>query len=266
MARDLAGKRAILTGASGGIGRAVAAALVKAGARVALASRNADKLNELADALRKAGGDVIVVPTDITKPAERQRLVDAAVAAFGGLDLLVNNAGIGSWGHFADSTEAICRTVLEVNFFGPVELTRLAMPHLTCGNHPAVVNVTSMCGRKGMPGWSEYSASKAALVGMSEAWRAEFGRFDVDVLTVVPGMTNSGFRDNWLRADGRANLQFENGMTTEYLANKIVTAIRKNRSESVFGTEARRLLRFNRFFPRLTDWFLAREMKRLYPK
>ncbi len=266
MARDLVGKRAILTGASGGIGRAVAAALVKAGARLALASRNADKLNEVADALRKAGGDVIVVPTDITKPDDRQHLVEAAVTTFGGLDLLVNNAGVGSWGHFADSTEAICRTVLEVNFFGPIELTRLAMLHLTRGNQPAIVNVTSMCGRKGMPGWSEYSASKSALVGMSEAWRTEFARFDVDVLTVVPGMTNSGFRDNWLRADGRAKLKFEDGMTPDYLAGKIVGAIRKNRTESVFGTEARRLLRFNRFFPRLTDWLLAREMKRLYPK
>ena len=260
MTRDLTGKRAILTGASGGIGRAVAAALVRARTRLALASRNVEKLNELAAALRKAsGGDVIVVPTDITKPDERQHLVEAAVIAFGGLDLLVNNAGIGSWGHFANSTEEICRTVLEVNFFGPIELTRLAVPHLTRGNQPAVVNVTSMCGRKGMPGWSEYSASKSALVGISEAWRAEFGRFDVDVLTVVPGMTNSGFRDNWLRADGRAKLKFENGMTPEYLADQIVTVIRKNRSETVFGTEARRLLRFNRFFPRITDWFLARE-------
>src|SRR5205809_318054 len=111
MRRDLAGKRAILTGASGGIGRAVAAALVKAGVRVALAARGADKLNALAAEL-KAGG-AIAVPTDVTKPDDRRHLVDAAVAAFGGLDLLVNNAGVGSWGHFADSTEDICRTVME---------------------------------------------------------------------------------------------------------------------------------------------------------
>ena len=195
MNRDLSGKRAILTGASGGIGRAVAAALVKAGARVALASRSTDEARRSSRRTRKAGGDVIAVPTDITKPDDRQRLVDTAASAFGGLDLLVNNAGVGSWGHFADSTEDICRTVMEVNFFGPIELTRLAMPHLTRGNQPRVVNVTSMCGRKGMPAWPEYSASKFALVGMSEAWRREFARFDVDVLTIVPGMTNSGFRE-----------------------------------------------------------------------
>lgn len=266
MSRDLKGKRAILTGAGGGIGRALASALVHAGARVALASRDADKLNALADELRRAGGDVIAVPTDVTSAADRHRLVEATVSAFGGLDLLVNNAGVGSWGHFADSSEEICRTVLEVNFFGPVELTRLAMPHLTDGGQPAVVNVTSMCGRKGMPAWPEYSASKFALVGMSEAWRAEFARFGVDVLTVVPGMTNSGFDKHWLRTDGKADLDFRKGMTPEFLAAKIVTAIRTNKTELVVGSEAKRLLRFNRFFPRLTNWLMARKVKKLYAK
>src|SRR5689334_3183727 len=103
MNRDLTGKRTILTGASGGIGRALATELVKAGARVALAARSADKLNALVVELRTAGGDVIAVPTDVTNPDYRQRLIHAAVTAFGGLDLLVNNAGVGSWGHFADS-------------------------------------------------------------------------------------------------------------------------------------------------------------------
>ena len=213
-----------------------------------------------------AGGYVTAGRGDLTRPEDRARLVEAAVSAFGGLDLLVNNAGVGSWGHFADSTEEICRTVMEVNFFAPVELTRLAMPHLTDGNQPAVVNVTSMCGRKGMPAWPEYSASKFALVGMSEAWRGEFARFGVDVLTVVPGMTNSGFQNNWLRTDGKADLRFEEGMAPEYLAAKIIESIRANRTETVCGSEARRLLRFNRYFPRLTNWLIARKVKRLYSK
>lgn len=261
MARELTGKRAILTGASGGIGRATAEALSKAGVRVALASRNAKALDELARLLQ---GDVIVVPTDITKPDDRRRLVDTVVERFGGLDLLINNAGIGSWGHFATSTPEIMRQVMEVNFFGPVELTRVAMPHLMKGNEPAVVNVTSMCGRKGMPAWPEYSASKFALVGMSEAWRGEFARFDVDVITIVPGLTDSGFQNNWLRSDGKADLRFEEGMKPEEVAAGIVDAIRRNRREVVLGREARRLLRFNRFFPRLTNWMIARRIRKLY--
>lgn len=264
MTRELTGKRAILTGASGGIGRATAEALVKAGVRLALASRNADSLNEVARSLQAADGDVIVVPTDITRADDRTRLVATVVERFGGLDLLINNAGIGSWGHFATSTPEIMRQVMEVNFFGPIELTRVAMPHLTMGNESAVVNVTSMCGRKGMPAWPEYSASKFALVGMSEAWRGEFARFDVDVITIVPGMTDSGFQKNWLRTEGKADLKFEHGMSPEDVAAGIVDATRRNKREVVLGREARRLLRFNRFFPRLTNWMIARKIRKLY--
>jgi NAD(P)-dependent dehydrogenase (short-subunit alcohol dehydrogenase family) len=266
MRRELAGKRAVLTGASGGIGRAVAEALAKAGAREELASRNAEALEELAGKLKAAGGDAVAVPTDVTKPDDRKRVVDAAVEKFGGLDLLVNNAGVGSWGHFATSTPELMRQVMEVNFFGPIELTRLAIPHLTRGNQPAVVNVTSMCGRKGMPAWPEYSASKFALVGMSEGWVGEFARFDVDVIIVVPGMTDSGFEKNWLRSDGKADLKFDEGMKPEEVAAGIVDAIRKNRREVVLGREARRLLRFNRFFPRLTNWLIARKVRKLYDR
>lgn len=264
MTRDLAGKRVILTGASGGIGRATASALAAAGCHLALAARTGSALNELAAKLRDTGADVIAVPTDITSADDRRRLVDTAVGALGGLDVLVNNAGIGSWGHFSTSNEDIARRVMEVNFFGPVELTRVALPHLETGVQPCVVNVTSMCGRKGMPAWPEYSASKFALVGMSEAWRGEFARFSVDTLTIVPGMTDSGFDKNWIRVDGKADLRFGDGMKPEDVAAGIVAAIRTNKTETVLGSEARRLLRFNRFFPRLTNWLIARKVKKLY--
>ncbi|MFO0803733.1 MAG: SDR family NAD(P)-dependent oxidoreductase [Gemmataceae bacterium] len=260
MSRELTGKRIVLTGASGGIGSATAEALAAAGARLVLASRNEAALRALASKLP----DALAVPTDLTQPDQRERLVAAAVHGLGGLDILVNNAGIGSWGHFSTSTEDIVRHVMEVNFFAPIELTRLAMPHLTNGVEPCVVNVTSMCGRKGMPAWPEYSASKFALVGMSEAWRGEFARFDVDVLTIVPGMTDSGFRENWIRTDGKADLKFEAGMTPADVAAGIVKAIRTNKTETVLGSEAKRLLRFNKWFPRLTNRLIARKVKKLY--
>lgn len=266
MSRELDGKRVVLTGASGGIGRATAHALVAAGAKVALVARSADTLDALAAELRGAGGDVVPVPADITVPQSRQHLVEAAVSVFGGIDILLNNAGVGSWGHFATSTEEIARQVMEVNFFAPVELTRVALPHLMGGVQPVVVNVTSMCGRKGMPAWPEYSASKFALVGMTEAWRGEFARFDVDVITIVPGMTDSGFQNNWLRTEGKADLRFDQGMKPQEVAEGILWAIRKNRREVVLGSEARRLLRFNRWFPRLTNWLIARKVKKLYAR
>jgi short-subunit dehydrogenase len=263
MWRELAGKRAILTGATGGIGRATAAELVRAGVRLVVAARTADRLDELAASLGK-GGEVVPVPTDVTCPEDRRRLIDATVQTLGGLDLLVNNSGVGSFGHFITSTEAVLRTVMEVNFFAPVELTRLAVPHLTEGNKPAVVNVTSMTGRRGMPAWPEYSASKFALVGMSEALRGEFARFDIDVLTIVPGLTNSGFDKHMLRRDGKMNIPFGSGMAPDYVAAGIVDAIVRNRRETVLGTEAKRILRMNRFFPRLLNRLIARRVRKLY--
>lgn len=264
MRRELTGLRAIVTGASSGIGRATAEALARAGVRVAAAARTTAALDELAAHLTAAGAEVVPVPADVTRPEDRRRLVDSAVERFGGLDLLVNVAGIGSWGHFATSTPEILRQIMEVNFFAPVELTRLAMPYLSGGRQPAVVNVTSMCGRKGMPAWSEYSASKAALVGIAEAWRGEFVRFGVDVITIVPGLTNSSFPTRWLRSEGRAELKFEEGMSPAEVADGILWALRHNRGEVVLGREARRLLLFNRFFPRLTDWLIARKVRELY--
>jgi len=266
MRREIVGKRAIVTGASSGIGRATAEALAGAGAKVALAARTAAALEELAAALRATGAEALAVSTDVSRAEDRARLVAAAVERFGGIDLLVNVAGIGSWGHFATSTPQVLRQVMEVNFFAPVELTRLAMPHLMNGDQPAVVNVTSMCGRKAMPAWSEYSASKFALVGISEAWRGEFARFGVDVITIVPGLTNSGFPQHWLRSEGRAKLNFAEGMSPTEVARAIVAAIRKNKREVVLGREARRLLWFNRFFPRLTNWLIARQVRKLYER
>jgi short-subunit dehydrogenase len=266
MRRQLAGKRCLLTGASGGIGRALAQALAQAGVRLMLTGRRQEALAELTRQLQSQGSHADFYPADLTQPAQRQHLVEQTIRSLGGLDLLINNAGIGSWGHFDTSTPEILRTIMEVNFFAPVELTRLAMPHLMQGEQPAVVNITSMCGRRGMPAWSEYSASKYALVGMSEAWRGEFVRFQVDVITIVPGLTNSGLDQHLLRKEGRAQIRFERGMTPDYLAAQILRAIERNRREVVIGREARQLLFFQRWFPRLTDWLIGRKIRALYRK
>jgi short-subunit dehydrogenase len=218
----------------------------------------------LADRLRRLGGDCHVARHRHDLAADRERLLATAVQSFGGLDILINNSGVGSFGHFATSTEDVVRRVLEVNFFGPIELIRLAAPHLMTGDQPAVVNVASMTGRRGMPAWPEYSASKFALVGMSEALRGEFARFDVDVLTIVPGLTDSGFDRNMLRRDGKMNIPFGSGMTPEQVAAGLVRAIETNRRETILGFEARWMLRLNRFTPRLLNWLIARKVKKLY--
>ena len=264
MRRELSGRRILITGASSGIGRALAVQLAQAGAKLALAARSEDMLRELAGALASTGADVAALPADITVEADRSRLMAEVKSRFGGLDVLVNNAGIASWAHFADSSEKILRQIMEVNFFAPAELIRLAIPILVEGQQPAIVNVSSMCGRRAMPGWSEYSASKFALCGLTEALRGELARFDIDILLIVPGLTRTDLSKHLLLRKGRAKIEFDKGMLPEQVAVRIVQSLRKNKTETVLGSEARWVLLCNKFFPRLTDWLLARKMKQLY--
>lgn len=262
MRRELHGKRAIVTGASSGIGRALAIALGHAGAKVALTARSESKLRAVASEITAA--ETLVVPADVTKDGDRCRLIETVVARWGGLDLFCNVAGIASWGHFASSTEAVNRQILETNFFAPVELIRGAVPSLTQGNQPVIVNVTSMTGRRGMPAWPEYSASKFALVGFSEALRGEMARFGIDVITIVPGLTRTNLQNQMLRSEGRVKIDFDKGMPPERVADKILHAIRKNRTERVLGWEARLMLFLNRWTPRLLDRLIARRVTQEY--
>ena len=261
MTREFLGKRIIITGASSGIGKALAQHLAPLGAKLVLAARSEDKLKAVADALP---GGALIVPTDITKESDRQNLLDRTVDRLGGLDVLINNAGIASWAHFADSTEEILRQIMEVNFFAPAELIRKAIPVLTQGVEPAVVNVASMCGRRAMPAWSEYSASKYAMCGLTEALRGELARFDIDILLMIPGLTKSEFSQHFLRSDGKANIEYDKGMPPEYVAERIVQSLRNNKTETWIGSDTNWMLRINRWFPRLVDYLVARKVTKLY--
>jgi short-subunit dehydrogenase len=264
MARDLRGRRILITGASSGIGRTLAEQAARAGARLVLAARSNETLDEVVGQISAQGGQALAVPADITSEADRRRLLSSAVERLGGLDVLINNAGVASWGHFADSSEAILRQIMEVNFFAPAELIRQAVPILTRGQQPAIVNIASMCGRRGLPAWSEYSASKFALCGLSEALRGELVRFDIDVLLLVPGVTRSDLRHHLLRSEGRFKIDPTCGMDPEYVARQTLRALRGGWRETVLGWEARWLLWGNRYFPRLTNYLMARQVRRLY--
>lgn len=264
MAPNLLCRRILITGASGGIGRCLAQQAALAGACVAVAARSTDKLEALARDLAGHGADVLPVTADVTSDADRRRLLDAVVDRFGGLDVLVNNAGVGGWGHFATSTEALLRQIMEVNFFAPAELIRLAIPVLARGRQPAIVNVASMCGRRALPAWTEYSASKYALCGLTEALRGEMARFDINVLLVLPGLTRSDLPRHLLRCEGRMQIDFGRGQPPEAVAARVLQALRKNRAETVVGRDAYWMLLVNRFLPRLLDRLLARRVRRLY--
>ncbi len=265
MMRSLQGQRILITGASSGIGQALAKQLANFDTKLILASRSEDKLQALVKTLPSGRDNVLVVPTDVTIEADRDRLLKQAVERFGGIDVLINNAGVASWDHFANSTEEILRQIMEVNFFAPAELIRKAIPILVDGSRPAIVNVASMCGRRAMPAWSEYSASKYALCGLTESLRGELARFDIDILLIVPGLTRSDFSRHFLRKDGKAKIDFEAGMPPADVAAAMVRSLQKNKTETVIGRDARWMLRINRFLPRLVDYLMGRQVKKLYP-
>lgn len=265
MRRELQGQRILITGASRGIGRCLAERLAARGSRLALAARSADELHQLADSLIRNGTDAIALPADVTIAEDRERLIRETVARFNGLDVLVNNAGVSSWGHFATSSEMIVRRVMEVNFFAAAELIRLAIPHLTNGRQPAIVNVASICGRRGLPAWSEHSASKFALCGLTEALRGEMVRFDIDVLLIIPGLVASDdLGRHLLRSEGRMPLDFAKATAPSVVADAIVSALQRNRSETTVGWGATWMQRINRFLPRMVDRLLARKVGQLY--
>ncbi len=163
--RKLAGKRAILTGASAGIGRVLAIELAKRGVKLVLVARSRDALLETVAACAAVGGETAIVVDDITLAGTRQAAIEAALDRFGGLDIVINNAGVSALGHFADADEARNRRIMEVNYFAPAELIRSALPHLAKGDDPLVVNIGSVLGHRGVPHMSEYCASKFALRG-----------------------------------------------------------------------------------------------------
>ena len=164
--------RCLITGASSGMGKALAEQLVRARARVILTGRSVERLQRIAQSLIAEGADpvrVITIPADLTIDGDRQRLFTQITRHFDALDLVINNAGIGAAGQFETHDSTVLRQVFEINFFALAEVCRESLPLLAHGNWPTLVNIGSIVGRRGLPGRTEYSASKFAVTGFTEA-------------------------------------------------------------------------------------------------
>ena len=256
--RQIRGCRAIVTGASSGIGRAVSRELARQGAFLVLFARREDRLQQLREEIQQGGGRAEVVAGDVTDPEARKRAVDTARACFGGLDVLVNNAGIGALGLFEDSDPQRLRTVMEVNFFALAEMTRLALPLLMQGRDPILVNVSSILGHRGVPHNSEYCASKFAVQGFSEALRAELTRHRIDLLVVSPGTTETEFFDRVIARTGEPQWPAHGSVSAQYVARKIVRAIHLGRHEVIPFGLGKVLCLLNRLAPGFVDRVMAR--------
>ncbi len=256
--RRLTNRRALVTGASSGIGRALSIELARHGADVVLFARREERLADVAKQIEALGRRAILVAGDVTDAQARRRALDAARDQLGGLDLLVNNAGIAAHGRFVEASPERIRPIMEVNFFAPVEFIREAIPLLRAGVRPMVVNVGSILGERASPHKSEYSASKFALHGFSEAVRPELARLGIDVLVIAAGPTETEHFDTLI--EGTKDLPWGDPprQPADEVARTIVRAIEKGRRKVVTGWRGRLLILANRWCPRVVDRIMRR--------
>jgi short-subunit dehydrogenase len=257
--RSLEAARVLITGASSGIGRELSLAFARRRARVLLSARRAELLGSVVNECVDAGASSAdFLAGDVTNPPYREALVKLADGLWGGLDVLVNNAGVSAHGRFSESDEPTLRRIMEVNFFAAAELTRLALPMLKRGAAPAVVNIGSILGHRAAPLNSEYAASKFALRGLTEALRAELAADGVDVLLVSPGTTDTEFFDHLLAKHGELPWGEAKAIPAVIVAEQTVRALQRGRREIFPNWRGRALVTANRLFPGIVDRVMAR--------
>ncbi len=222
----------IITGASSGIGLACAREFAQRGARLALAARSTDKLEEIKQELESQNTDVITVPTDVSIEEDCKNLIDQTIHAFGQIDILVNNAGISMRALFKDVDLNVLKQLMDVNFWGTVYCTKYALPYLL-DKKGSVVGVSSIAGYVGLPARTGYSSSKFAMHGFLEALRVENLKTGLHVLIAAPGFTASNVRKAALTADGsnqgETPRKEEKMMSSEEVALHLAKAIIKRK-------------------------------------
>jgi short-subunit dehydrogenase len=256
--RTLAASRVLITGASDGIGRALALELGRAGALLVLNARREDKLRAVADEVISAGGQAVCTAGDVTAKDTRLAALTAAEQQFGGLDILVNNAGVSAWGAFDQAGEDRLRRIMEVNFFALAEMTREALILLRAGRRPLVVNIGSILGHRALPLQAEYCASKFAVRGLSESLRGELARLGIDLLLVSPGTTDTEFFEHLLEKTTDMPWGKTRGVPSSYVAAQIVRAMRSGRREIIPSRRGQLLVWLNRLAPGFVDAWIAR--------
>lgn len=258
---SLGERRVLITGASDGIGRVLAIRWARHGAKLALLARGQEGLESTAAAVREAGGEALVCPADVTDRAACEAAVEETVRTFGGLDVLVLNAGISMRGSILECDPEAMLRVMQVNYEGSLYCFVAARSHLVESGGQIVV-VSSLTGKKGIPGRAAYSASKWALHGFFNAVRVELAPHGVGVLIACPGFVDTEIRKRALGPTG-GSLETDGKMsgkllTSEEVAEAILSGVRRRKREIILPGMGRLLCFLDRVSPRLTDWLVSR--------
>ncbi|MDR0364206.1 MAG: SDR family oxidoreductase [Bacteroidales bacterium] len=266
MRRSVKDKVVVITGASSGIGLSCARAFFNRGARVVLAARSDEKIQTLKKELNDKGEKrVIAVKTDVSVESDCKNLIAAAVETFGGVDILLNNAGVSMRANFADLDLNVIRRLMDVNFWGAVYCTKYAYPYIIASKG-SIVGISSVAAVHGMPGRTGYSASKYALEGFLETIRVETLKKGVHVMLVVPGFVSTNIRKAALTADGSVQEESPRDeskmMPPEELARRIIRGIERGKRNITTSWEGRYTPFVNFFFPELVDNLYYNNMKK----
>ncbi len=262
--RNLAGRCAIVTGASGGIGVFVARALAREGMDIALAARSEAALETVAEEIRGMGRRALAIPADVARPADRERLVECTLAEFGRIDVLVNNAGIETYCPFAElPAEQITRTI-EVNLTAAVVLSRLVLPRMLAAGSGHIVNMSSTAGKHGPAYGAAYGVSKAGLISLAESIRGEFHGRGVSASAICPGFTNDGgIYERMKTATGRGTPPQMGATSADAVARAVVKAIRRDRAELLVNWPPMRpVFVLAELWPALGEWIIRRSSAR----
>ena len=259
------GRRIILTGASEGIGRALALELAARGARLALAARDRDRLESVAQECRARGADALAVPTDVTNTQDLEWLVGETLKAFGGIDAVVHNAGITMWSRFdALADLSIFERVMEVNYYAPVRLTALTLPHLR-ESRGLIVVVASLAGLTGVPERSAYAGSKHAVIGFFDSLRIELAGTGVDVSVVAPDFVVTEIHKRAIGPDGEplgtSPMQQSKLMTAPECARQIARAMEKRQRQLLMSTRGKLGMWLKLLAPGIIDRIAARAIR-----
>jgi len=262
-------KIVVITGASSGIGEAMARLYAKMGAKVVLGARNEERLSQLVQAIRSEGGEALFVATDVTKEEDCRRLVERAVEEYGGVDVMICNAGISMRANFDEVNIEVLHRVMDVNFWGTVYCAKYALPYLVAAKG-SLVGISSVAGLHGLPGRTGYSASKFAMTGLLETIRIESAPKGLHVMIACPGYTASNVRYSALMADGTpqgATPRNESKMmSAEEVARRVAKGIAKRKRLCLMDIEGRATHFVKKFAPSLLDrvfrWVVGTEKEK----
>ncbi len=250
-----------ITGASSGIGEALAVAFHQAGAKVIISSRREDELRRV-QSLCGGEADTRILPMDVTRADELPARTREAIGMFGGLDILVLNAGVSQRALVKDTGMDVYRSIMETNFFGPVGMTRAVLPSMLEKKSGHIVVISSLVGKFSTPLRSGYAASKHSLHGFFDALRAEVARDGIEVSLVCPGFIKTNVSVNALTGDGSPHAKMDastaKGMPADVCAAKILKGIARHKQEFYVGGWDTYTVYIKRFFPGLFARMIAR--------